>query len=217
MGGWKDIFPFTTKTNILSDIKENPLAYFLLNSCNSIWGKLYRTTLFNDYYVPNSNFGEDAIVNVQVFSKIKLDKLQKINHVIYNYYRCTISVTRDNCKKHYSFYNKYPDIACRLWIEKYIERIDADNTVKSAFVHYMLEKGIIPYLRYNKLVNKNDPLFFHSQYYKKDIYRKRIKFTDRIVVPIFTISIELGKIYVSLLNSLSRLKNSIHNNYQEKG
>ncbi|GHU20213.1 hypothetical protein FACS1894163_13240 [Spirochaetia bacterium] len=62
------------------------IADFLLYSCKNVWGKLYRSSLFTSIEQPaHLVYGEDAIVNVQIFSSEKCNKAAFINNIVYNY------------------------------------------------------------------------------------------------------------------------------------
>lgn len=195
--------PINNSTNILE--------YFFLYNCRNIWGKLYRKTLFDNYIVPDTNIGEDAIVNVQLFSEIKPGKLQKIDEVVYNYDRCSFGITVKLLNMYrYNSYKDDPAINCRLWIGEYIKPIlNKDRIIKSAFCFYMLLGAINQYLRYNKTITRNEINLFYSEYYAVCLHKSKMPFTKRIIVPIFHFSSLAGNIYVFILNKLTKLVKTV--------
>jgi glycosyltransferase involved in cell wall biosynthesis len=207
IGGIRDVYkkyssyiPFPEIDN-----ETNYLTYYFLNRCRNMISKICRKELFNDYFVPNTNIGEDAIVMVQIFSKLKPGKLQKVNAAIYNYDHRTMGVT----KKYVHNYKNYledPVIKCRLWIEKYINNFEQDSVIKSAFTFYFLTEGLYPYLRYNKKISKEDVNIFYEKYFKNCIYKNVMNSHTKYLFICFHHSILLGFFYRNLLNFFTAIK-----------
>jgi glycosyltransferase involved in cell wall biosynthesis len=211
MGGIKRIWYYGSRIYTYPEItySTNILRYYFLYKCRNVWGKIYRKVLFNGYIVPDTNIGEDAMVNVQLFSKLELGKLQKIDDIVYNYDRRTNGITIKLNKQY--FYNSYeedPAIKSRLWIEKYLENIDISDTVKSAFYYYMIDEGINFYLRFNKTIKRNEVEYFYAKYYKQ--CSDNMMFLKKIIIPLFYRSILLGKLYVFIVNNCQVLIKTIH-------
>jgi glycosyltransferase involved in cell wall biosynthesis len=206
-GGFRELFSFGVREHVFPEINCDTLVYFFLYNCRSLFGKLYRKSLFDHYIVPPENMGEDAIVNVQIFSKIDKEKWYRINQVVYNYdhHSCGISsqITH-GCQR----YTEDPAIKCRLWIENYLDGLTEDKMVKSAFAYYMIREGINPYLRYAGTVTKNEIDLFYSRYYLNCDYINRMKCVERPIVPLFHFSILLGRIYAAVLNWLVMQKHN---------
>jgi len=187
----------------------SPTAYYLLYAIRSVWAKLYKRNLFLEYIVPEMNIGEDIIVNVQIFSKIKIEKMQRIDYAIYNYEKTSDSLTSSLSKTHKSYMDE-PHIKCRLWVEQYLDNLKCDNSTKIICLCFVYE-GLVYYLmnNYNN-VTKNDIDNFYKNYHKKisgSKYCKNIMTRHRIIVPIFYFFIPFGKIYVKTLSLLRKIKN----------
>jgi glycosyltransferase involved in cell wall biosynthesis len=209
IGNRRDIYPYSVTNYYFPAINDstNILEYFFLYKCRNIWGKLYRKTLFDKYIVPSTNIGEDAIVNVQLFSKIKPRKLQKIDEVVYNYNHCSSGMTIKLINMYkYNSYKDDPAINSRLWMEEYIKPILSKNRVtRSAFCLYMVLEGINPYLRYNKTITRDEINLFYSEYYVVCLHKSKMPPSKRIIILIFHFSFLTGKIYVLILNQLTKL------------
>jgi hypothetical protein len=173
-----------------------------------LWGKLYKKSLFDNYIVPtNISFGEDTIVSIQLFSKTNLNKLQKLDKILYNYdMRANgLSSSFITHKKQYDSFFEDPLAAYNLWIEKYFENIGINKTIKSLFMINMIG-SIVIYLRFNKKILRDEIEIFYKKYYKNCISINTLKIWDRVVIPLFYHSIFLGKWYVDIINQLAFLR-----------
>jgi glycosyltransferase involved in cell wall biosynthesis len=194
---WGNIFYICPK------IPKNmqPIAYFLFYCHKGLVSKLFRKNLFLNYIVPETNVGEDTLVNVQIFSIIKPEKLQQIDDVIYNYDNTT-SGTTNNLSKIYKSYTDSPDIKIRLWVEQHFNDSRYDNSIRIACLYFVYE-SLINYLILNyKNVPKNDIEIFYKNYHKefaRSKYRKIIKTRLRLIIPIFHLSFPFGKAYIKVL------------------
>jgi len=210
MGGFREIYPHKQTVYCYPEIAygENILTYYFLNNCRMIWNKLFRKSLFDTYVIPENNLGEDALTTVQVFSKTAIHKLQKIDNIIYNYDHCGNGITTAIIKRYDCHtYKEFPLIKLRLWIEAYISR-QADE-VKSAFNYYMITDGINMYLRYNNSISRQEADLFYFRYYKNCDYKNAMRMIDRIIIPVFHISIHLGKAYTAFFNGVVSLRRRV--------
>ena len=221
LGGFNRIYiQYNKKYNkkyIYPEISNDvpPILYFL-SSVSCIWGKLYKKFLFeNNILLENTIVAEDLIRNVQIFSKIKIKKLQKIDDIIYNYdCTATFSVTNTNRKKHgYKSYLENPYIKVYLWVEQYLRKTEQYYLVKDIWLDYVMNFGVIPYVKYNyKNLTKNDIDFFYKNYYQEFIkseYSKKLLVHDKIMLFIFNFSLILGKMYCNVLYFLRSTKRLI--------
>ncbi|MDR2593978.1 MAG: glycosyltransferase [Fibromonadaceae bacterium] len=206
LGGFCRIYEQYNETYIYPEISNNvsPILYYLSGpSC--MWGKLYRKSLFENYLLVEANAAEDLTCNVQIFSKIRAEKLQKIDSIIYNYDCISYGITSQR-KCNYKSYSEDPYIKCYLWVEKYLQKAGQYYLVKDIWLNYVVNMGVIPYIKYNyKNLTKNDMDFFYKNYCREFIkskYRKKILIRDRIMISIFNFSIMFGKMYGSILCSV---------------
>jgi glycosyltransferase involved in cell wall biosynthesis len=202
MGGIRDIYPWGVRTYQYPKIAGNMscLVYLFLSNRRTLWGKLYRKALFIDYIVPENNFGEDAIVNIQIFSKINTGKLQMIDEIIYNYDCCTNGITARVSKRcNYNSYKESPVVNCRLWIERYLNENNQKKEVMDAFAYYT-SAGLVQYLRYNKNITREEAVLFYTHYYRDCSYKGNISIRNRLLLSLFYRSIILGKIYRFFMN-----------------
>lgn len=204
IGLWKNVPCIQPKISN----EMSPIAYYLIYAIRAMWAKLYKRDLFLEYNVPETNIGEDIMVNVQLFSKIGIEKLQRIDDVIYNYDKTSDGVTNSLPKTHKSYIDE-PHIKCRLWVEQYIYNLKCDNLTKIICLCFVYE-GLVYYLmnNYNN-ATKNDIEIFYKNYHKKissSKYCKNIMARHRIIVPIFYFSIPFGKIYVKMLSLFRDIK-----------
>jgi glycosyltransferase involved in cell wall biosynthesis len=213
MGGVMEIWPHGTKItkSYKEDNESNALVYFLLSKDKYMFGKLYRKSLFNQYTIPDTNMLEDAMVNIQIFSRICINKLQSIGAVIYNYDNRTNGIT----KRVMSLYNydSYADVhqvKSLFWIENYLNCNNCRRIEFSAFSVFFLTIGIIPYLRFNKKINKKEIRCIYGKYYKNCTYKNKIEKKYKLMIVLFNLSIHCGKIYVFLLNSLGKTKRMLY-------
>jgi glycosyltransferase involved in cell wall biosynthesis len=184
MGGARNIYPSASRPYYYPAITNgaNILVYYFLNNCKTLWGKLYKKALFDNYIIPNTNVGEDAMVTIQIFSKITPSGLQKVDEVLYNYDRRTDGIIMRLMNQFsYTTYLEDPAIRCRLWIENYlIKETNQDKETLSAFMYYMMLEGIIPYLQNNKMICKNEAVYFYTYYYLRCSDKNKIILPLRI-------------------------------------
>jgi len=80
---------------------------------------------------------------------------------------------------------------------------------ESAYNYYMITEGIHPYLQFNKKVSKAEADLFYEKYYKNCDYKSNIPVVARPIIPLFHVSILLGRAYVRLLNTLIAMRRLI--------
>ncbi|GHU72400.1 hypothetical protein FACS189450_10130 [Spirochaetia bacterium] len=182
------------------DAGKDILVNFFIYDYGHLWDKLYKKNLFDNYQVPEYTIGEDAIVNANIFANVNSNKVQIVYSVIYNYDRKTNGVVRGIENNSYKSYQEHPYLIFRLAIEKIVEKID-DKNITAGFSKYMLD-GIIRYLRVSKNITREEILFFYEKYYRNNRYKNMLKIHNRIVLPLFHISMMLGNIYIFCLKNI---------------
>jgi glycosyltransferase involved in cell wall biosynthesis len=185
---------------------DDVLVYYFLYPCATVWGKLYKRELFNGYSVPTTNMGEDGITNVQVFSKVKKEKLQIVDKPVYNYNRRSNGIVLKSLERcNDTLYAAYPGIACRLWAENFLKETNRSASVLEAFAYNMILQGIIPYLQATNHVNRETVSLFYRRYYRQCPYIRRIPFPLRVIIPLLYHVAPIGRVYVIALNMAIRL------------
>jgi glycosyltransferase involved in cell wall biosynthesis len=205
IGNIKAIFVNYAKKLSYIPIKNNEdvTEWFILCEHKSLCGKLYRKTFFNDYIIPETNIYEDAIVNVQLFSKLANNKIQFIVEVIYNYDNTNSSSLISQMKKKYlNSYTEQPLIHSLMWIGDYIKEVIHENNDKidSAFKYYFLLEGIIPYITRKNKINKDEVILIYKNYYKNCSHLKLLKPYKRIIIPLYRFSMLTGNMYMFVYN-----------------
>jgi glycosyltransferase involved in cell wall biosynthesis len=178
---------------------DNALIYYFLNNCDTLWGKLYNRELFDTYIIPKINDGEDAIVNIQIFSKINIQEIVKIDNIVYNYDNLTNGISIRS-KANISSLFLTRSFLSRLWIEQYIEKLNIYEQIKSAFNYHIITRVINTYLRFNKKIDKKEIKQCYEKYYKPCSYKKMIRMSYKILFQCFCISVNLGKFYRFFIN-----------------
>jgi len=174
---------------------ENIIDWFFLK-CHwkTLWGKLYKKTLFDGYIVPPFNILEDAIINVQIFSKLSSTRIQFIDSYIYNYNRkvtCSLLLQMEN-EKYYS-YMEYPLIKAIIYIDNYVKK-SSKNNYDASYAYFFINNGVIPYLERGNNITKNEIKYLLSMnYYGKCFYL--LKFHRRAFIYSYKFSIHIGKAY----------------------
>ncbi|MDR2407450.1 MAG: glycosyltransferase [Bacteroidales bacterium] len=204
LGGIRDVYEKYDSVYLYPKVttRDNPLSFLFINRGRVVWGRLYKKELFRNLILPNTNNGEDAIINVQIFSKLKPGKLQKIDFVIYNYDHNSGGITTRTVYAYKSHVDS-PHFISRFWIENYLDRINADRDTKSAFYLHLIRELINAYLRHNKKISREEINIFYDKYYIPCAHKNMIKLRERIIVPLFHAFIPLGKLYAQVLNLLA--------------
>jgi glycosyltransferase involved in cell wall biosynthesis len=214
LAGFTMIYWGGVRQNFPSNIDPNSevLEYYFVNitTCSSMWGKLYRKSLFSGYVVPSTNTGEDDMVNVQIFSKTASKKLQKIDAAVYNYDKRANGITTvqfKNKRKGYRSITEYPAFISQQKIGRYLDDIPAPPSVKSAYLYHANALVIVDYLLRNKNITTHDACFIYKQYYKPCFHKKLLRLQYRILFNVFFFCFPLGFLYRFLLKTGARLKN----------
>lgn len=169
--------------------------YYFYGNVTSLWGKLYKTELFSDCFIPVANIGEDLIVTFQVFSKVSLSDIQIVDTFVYYYDRRTNGMVLQTRCSDYASYLDSPHISTRLWIGENIARNGATEAEKNAFLYFLLRHALIPYLKLNKTITRSDVEIIYNEYYLPCTQKKRIPYKKRMIIPLFHFSIPLAKVY----------------------
>jgi glycosyltransferase involved in cell wall biosynthesis len=214
LGGFRQINIYDVNECYFQDIKNlDIITYFLLCKYKYLWGKLYRKLLFDNYIVPETNILEDGIVNIQIFSRLKYNKIAIIKKIIYNHDNQTDGLINQlNRSSKYDSYIDYPMVQSCFWIENYLKQINSYNEDnKSAFIYLLLSTGIIPFIRNRR----GDILSCEIKYIYKNYYQKcrHLYLLDRkrkILIFVFYISIFFGKLTVKIFLLFSTMKHVLY-------
>lgn len=172
-----------------------------------VWGKLYKKNLFDKYIVSDEDMGEDIFINIQIFSKIKIDNLAIINSIIYNYNRYGEGMTLPkNSKALVNDIFEHPYIRIGLWMEKYLREENKFEDLKISFMYYMLAYGFYKYLRCVKNIKKRDVLYFYNTYYVPFQEKEKLNILTKTLILTFRNSIFFGKIYAYILDILRMIR-----------
>jgi glycosyltransferase involved in cell wall biosynthesis len=86
--------PFVCKNYEIID-KQHMLKDFFIYPYKTVWGKLYRMSLFKGVEQPEHLvYGEDIIANVQIFCDIDCKKLAIMDKILYNYDASTNGISQ---------------------------------------------------------------------------------------------------------------------------
>jgi len=189
---------------------STPLEFLLENKFRYMWGKLYRRSCFDDYYVPDNNIGEDSMVNVQIFARCKNDDIVTIEDIIYNYNRNDGNLTAfGKMENECNGFTDYVKFKSLLWIRDYLERINSFENIKKSYYFFLIDICIYRYLRYRKNVLREDIDYMYREYYLPFPEKEKLKVYTRNLINIYERSILLGKIYVLKLNTQFNIKKCI--------
>jgi len=197
------------KIVVAEHIFLKPLDYILSPSvCCGLWGKMYRRKLFyNDLYIPCLNFGEDLIVNVQLFFQVKQEKMVFLNTIVYIYDNTTIGITRRTKMFKHLSWQEYPPISCHLWIYDWLMKNKLFNDgLKEIFLCRMLKYGIVPYICDKGKVNRDEIGIFYNDYFVPCTLKNEIIYIKKIIIPLYRISSAIGFLYVSILNVMINIR-----------
>jgi len=181
--------------NIITDKKEM-LSDLFIKRLRTVWGKLYRTSLFDNVNYPSYLiFGEDAIVNTQIYCSFTCKIIVTISDIIYNYNCSSGGISKGlvcskektiNCYQSFVFIYKYLKQKRLLYgnIYKYFFLVVCSNVYKRLFYNVpkrevikLIKKEKFPYWYFsgNKKVifyNFINCIFIINQNLCKDIIRK---------------------------------------------
>ena len=156
-----------------------PMTYFFLHGCVSLWGKLYKTELFNDIGISPYQIGEDAITNVQIFRKLKNHEIINLHSVVYNYRSNQLSMLGNLQKSGYFPFESYPYFIYRQWIGEYLKKINVSDEVIKAYSKYLAGSMSI-YLLNISNIKRADLDILYSYY--KNLNKKMISRIIRLFI-----------------------------------
>jgi glycosyltransferase involved in cell wall biosynthesis len=187
---------------------NNPLYYFFMNKeWNTLCAALYKKKLFDEYIVPEISIGEDALTNVQIFSRVKPEKLCVIGDIIYNYDCRTNGMTK-SIQNTYSSFEDVPSFKYRLIAEKYLYETGKDSKdVISAFSYDFISNAILPYVINKKKIPRKEINIFYKNYWKKCECKIYFYGWKRNIIPIFYFSVKFGELYLFLIKKMKFLGN----------
>jgi glycosyltransferase involved in cell wall biosynthesis len=206
ISGYRGFFRHQTKQYITSDISNvNLLIWLFENPFRFLWGKLYRKILFDNYETWDGFFGEDLVVNVQIFSRLSNDRCETIKNSLYNYERRGYAGTMPKRIKCNNLFN-YPFIKSRLWVESYLKRNNLfTEEIRQAFIVHLLNVNIYSYLRFTSNIKRRDISYIYRKYYSNFPYKKKIRMRTRLLVVSYHVSLLLGKLVSAVMNYLAIL------------
>jgi len=189
--------------HIYPEIPKNisAIEYFLYYRSQNIWAKLIKKKLYKDIIVPPYSMGEDIMFNTQIFSRLTdISQIAKVDYVIYYYDRRNESSFTNITSHMYKNYTDDPRIICRLWAEKYLYSLNADDKTINAFRFYMIVEGIAYSLHNNKFLSQESFNALYRKYYLPFTDKAKLGRGTKILIGIAKISIVLARIYLFLLN-----------------
>ena len=171
---------------------ESLLEYLFLGDKRALWGGGYRKSLFDDKIVIGSYIGQDAVLNIQLFSKTDKSKMRVINSVLYNYdvYNGGRSLPK---QQEYDSFNDMPQVTCNLWAESYLASINADPKIMDAFNYWMCYRGVFIYMRFNLILKSREIRELYNKYYLPCSYKNRLRLPDRICLVLLAKCFHFGK------------------------
>ncbi|MCL2219614.1 MAG: glycosyltransferase [Chitinispirillia bacterium] len=204
-------FLFKKRETIYEDITDftNPLEYVFLSLNNGVCGKIYRREIYGyDMYIPALSYGEDLIINAQIFSGIKREKIAGVNQAVYTYDRRTAGITTRQKAFKDMPWREYPPIACYLWMYGYLDKkkMLEDGRVKDVFLRRMLKDGILSYICVKKNIGRDEAGTFYNDYFAPCGIKYEIRYPERIILPMYVISGGLGEFYVGIFNLLRNIR-----------
>jgi len=189
--------------------QRDSLICFFMNGYNTLCATLYKKCFFDNIITPEISLGEDAIINVQVLSHTRSDKVCYIDDIVYNYDCKTSGLSQSSWQSSYSSFENIPTFKYRLFIEKYLHDSGKNNKdIISAFSYDFISRAIFPYIYSKKKIPKAEINIFYENYWRKCNHKNLFSIKDRTVILACYLSPKLGKFYIRLLQQASKtLKN----------
>lgn len=209
IGALECVFRYRKKKLVLSNIKENSNllnCFFEQSILNSLCGRLYRKKMFDNYLVPSFSFGEDAMVNLQIFACAEYKSIAAITNVVYFYNLSSDGMSRPRNLYANDFFD-FPSIRLMLWIENYLKRKGLFDNIKNLFLYYGINYCIYNYLRHSKNISKDSIAYIYSNYYLKCPDKCKINCLPKCLIFIYKKSIVFGKLASSILYFISNIRN----------
>jgi len=191
---------------------DSPLEYILSPSvCCGLPGKIYKRKIYhNNLHLQKLNFGEDLIVNLQLFLLARQEKIVFISTIVYIYDNRANGITkRINTFKHLSWQD-YPPISCHLWIQDWLitNRL-FEGRLKGIFLSRLLTHGILPYICSKRKIDKNEIAIFYSDFFIPCTIKKEIPYLKRVIVPLYKVSSILGFFYILIFNFIQYFRSKV--------
>ena len=208
-GAIKFVYRKSEKIIMAAQNFSNPLEYILSPSvCCGLPGKIYNRKLFyNDLYLHKLHFGEDLIVNLQLFLQIKHKNIVFLDSIVYIYDNMANGITKRMNTFKNLFWQDYPSISCHLWIQDWLIRNELfDGCLKDVFLCRFIDHGILPYVCAKEKINTNEINIFYSSFFLPCTIKNKIKFLKRIIIPLYKTSATIGFFYVWVFNRLNYLR-----------
>jgi glycosyltransferase involved in cell wall biosynthesis len=209
LGGFRVIYPFGNREYFQKRMGQTAsvLVYYLLTHNSSMFIKLYRKALFNNYFIPKTNIGEDDIINIQIFSSLRQEKMQILERVIYNYDKSANGITTAQFRNtQYKTIKEFPAFQSQQWIGKYLWEHFPTPDIKSAYAYHIITLVIVDFLLRNKKIILDDRRYLYNEFYKPCACKKLIPPQYRILFCLFYYFFPLGYAYRFVLKKLAAIK-----------
>lgn len=184
---------------VFRQIKENESALvYALSTGVGTHGVLFDTELLRDIETPMRGCGDDNMICVQIFSKLKKEDVIIINKSVYNY--VVQSGSSISLRSLRAFYAKDMLDSCYGNIELLMRSFYKKNYSEDIIKHFIIQNecGYLHYIAAYLVLNKNRPSRgeiekFYSVY-KKYKNEWRGKFYEKFIIASFGASTFLGRI-----------------------
>lgn len=99
VGSYQTVYPSLIENNYCESeiyFEQHSIGKLLFSRSFpwTLWGKLYRKSLFNNLIIPpNLHWGEDLILNTQIFTSSNCKIVSLIEDLCYKYYKSPLSMT----------------------------------------------------------------------------------------------------------------------------
>jgi glycosyltransferase involved in cell wall biosynthesis len=203
-------FLFKKREVVYMDVLDfsNPLEHIFQSLNNGVCGKIYRREIYpGGLYIPGSNYGEDLIINAQIFSRATREKIAFTDSVVYTYDRRTAGITtRTETFKELSWL-EYPPAVCYLWMYDYLnENKLLEGRLKDVFLRRMVKDAILSYICVKGKVSKDEIDMFYNEYFGPCRAKYETRCPEGIIIPLHIISPGLGRFYVRIFNYLKHIR-----------
>jgi len=210
MGGHRELFACRVVNYRYSDIgASSALTHFFENGKCFLWGRLYRRALFDGCITWKTNYYEDVICNVQIFSRIKQEKIEVIPDIIYNYNKLSLGEVRQAQRSAWTSWREYPAAEPLLWIEKYLRTTQCAEKEWTSFYCFYYQNVAFFFKEHNKAIDKNGVKLLYDIYKRICYYKKAMSLYIKMLAPVLQFSMPVGKLYCRLWGITTRVKNLI--------
>jgi len=203
-------FLFKKREMVYRDVSDfsNPLEYVFSSLNNGVCGKIYRREIYHgDMYIPESSYGEDLIINAQIFSRTTREKIAFADSVVYTYDRGTAGITTRMETFRELSWLEYPPAVCYMWMYDYLNENGLfEGRLKDVFLRRMIKDAILSYICVKGKVGKDEIDIFHNGFWGPCGAKYEIRYPERIIIPLYIISPVFGRFYVRVFNFLKRAR-----------